>query len=337
MEWKFATTLIGSQPYTNAVDAVAKTLDGRITCPSWPQLPSKGINESMYMQTGCHLPGLKVVDDKIFVDLNDYDPTEIYMAILENDVDYFVHPPNTFEGLYQFLENDVSSFTAVKGQVTGPISEGLQILDSESRPVIYDESYSEIVRKTINMMAKWQARRLSMANSKVMIFFDEPSLSILGTPFASISDEQAKAWINEALEDVDAYRGVHCCGNTNWEMILSTNIDILSFDAYLYGNNITMYPEALTKYISKGAAIAWGIIPNDNVSVDIETVDSLVERFEGLFDRLEEKGINRQKAAEQSIITPQCGLNGMSQENVDKVFDLMKGVSDEMRRRYGFE
>jgi len=337
MEWKFATTLIGSQPFINAVDAVAKTLDGRVTCPSWPQLPSKGVNESMYMQTGCHLPGLKVIDDKISVDLNDYDPTEIYTAILEENVDYFVHPPNMFEGLYQFLEHDVSGFTAVKGQVTGPISEGLQILDSSSRPVIYDESYSEIVRKTVNLMAKWQSRRLSMMNPNVMMFFDEPSLSILGTPFASVSDEQAKTWINEALEDVDAYRGVHCCGNTNWEMILSTDIDILSFDAYLYGNNLVMYPDALTKYISKGASIAWGIIPNDNVSIDIENVDTIVERFEGIFDKLEEKGINRQKAAEQSIITPQCGLNGLTQENVDKVFDLMKGVSDEMRRRYGFE
>ncbi len=337
MEWKFATTLIGSQPYTNPVEAVDKILDGRVSCPSWPQMPSKGINESMYMQTGAHLPGLKVVDEKIFVDLNDYDPMEIYNAILTDDVDYFVHPPNMFTGLYQFLGQDTSSFMAVKGQVTGPISEGLQILDSEGRPVIYDESYCEIVRKTINMMAKWQARRLSMANDKVIIFYDEPSLSILGTPFVSLSDDQAKEWINEVLEDVDAYRGVHCCGNTNWEMILSTDIDILSFDAYQYGDNILMYPDALTKFFAKGASIAWGIIPNSDDALETETVDSIVQRFEALFDKLEQKGINRQKAAEQSIITPQCGLNGVSVENVDKVLDLLSGVSKEMRSRYGFE
>ncbi len=337
MEWKFATTLIGSQPYTNPVEAVEKTLDGRVSCPSWPQMPSKGINESMYMQTGAHLPGLNVMDEKMTVDLNNYDPMEIYGAILSDDVDYFVHPPNMYAGLYQFLVQDLSSFTAVKGQVTGPISEGLQILDAEGRPVIYNESYSEIVRKTINMTAKWQARRLSMANEKVIIFYDEPSLSILGTPFVSLSDEQAKEWINEVLEDVDAYRGVHCCGNTNWEMILSTDIEILSFDAYQYGDNILMYPDALTRFFGKGGSIAWGIIPNSDDALAVETVDSIVTRFEALFDKIEEKGINRQKAAEQSIITPQCGLNGVSIENVDKVLDLLSGVSKEMRRRYGFE
>lgn len=337
MEWKFATTLIGSQPYTNPVEAVSKTIDGRVSCPSWPQMPAKGLEERMFYQTGVYLPGLKVSDDKIIVDLDSYDPTDIYTAILNDDVDYFVHPPNVYEGLYQFLENDVSSFTAVKGQVTGPISEGLQIADSRARPVIYDESYSEIVRKTVNMMAKWQARRLSMCNSTVIMFYDEPSMSVLGTPFASISDEQAIQWINEVLEGVDAFRGVHCCGNTNWEMLLSTNIEIMSFDAYLYGDNILMYPDALNKFYAKGGSLAWGIVPNADDSIVVETVDSLVSKLEALFDKLEEKGINRQKAAAHSLITPQCGLGGTSIENVDKVFDLLAGVSAEMRSRYGFE
>ena len=215
MDWNFATTLIGSLPFANSIDSVDITLDGRVACPSWPQLPTRGINESMYVQTGAYLPGLKIDGDKIIVDLNDYDPTEAYTAILSDDIDHFIHPPELYEGMYEILNRDLSKYDAVKGQVTGPISEGLQILDKNSRPVIYDESYSEIVRKTVNMMAKWQARRLSMSNNNVIIFFDEPSLSILGTPFASISDDQARAWINESMDGVDAFRGIHCCGNTN--------------------------------------------------------------------------------------------------------------------------
>ncbi len=336
MDWNFATTLIGSQPYVNSVESVDITLDGRVTCPSWPQLPTRGINESMYVQTGTHLPGLTIDGDKISVDLGNYDPTEIYTAIISEDIDYFIHPPELYEGMYEFLNRDLSKFEAVKGQVTGPISEGLQILDKESRPVIYDESYCEIVRKTVNMTAKWQARRLAMANGNVIIFFDEPSLSILGTPFASVSDEQAKTWINEAMDGVDAFRGIHCCGNTNWAMILSTDIDILSFDAYNYGDNLLMYPNELTEFLSKGKSIAWGIIPNSDDAVEKETVETIVAKLESLFDKLEEKGINRKKAAHQSIITPQCGLSGLTPENANKVFDLLDGVSKEMKRRYGF-
>ena len=337
MDWNFATTLIGSLPHTNSVDAIDKILDGRISCPSWPQLPARGYKEGMYVQTGAHLPGLKIDGDKATVDLSDYDPTEAYMAILNDDVDYFVYPTDLFSGLFELLERDVKSFQAVKGQVTGPISEGLQVLDATDRPVIYDESYGEIVRKTVNMAAKWQAKRLSSMNSNVIIFFDEPSLSMLGTPFASISDEQAKDWINEALEGVDCYRGIHCCGNTNWPLLLSTNIDILSLDAYQYGNNLIMFPDELTEFYEKGGTVAWGIVPSNNDDIETETVESLVAKMEEIFDKMEEKGINRKKAAAQSMITPQCGLGLMDLPNVDKVFDLLEGVSKALKERYGLQ
>ena len=337
MDWNFATTLIGSQPYKNSVEAIDKTLDGRVSCPSWPQLPARGYKESMYVQTGAHLPGLKIDGDKAKVDLSDYDPTEAYTAIVMDDVDYFVYPSDLYAGFFELLERDVSSFQAVKGQVTGPISEGLQILDANDRPVIYDEAYGEIVRKTVNMSAKWQAKRLSSMNSNVIIFFDEPSLSMLGTPFASISDEEAMNWINEALDGVDCYRGIHCCGNTNWSMLLKTNIDILSIDAYQYGENLVMFPDELTQFYEKGGAVSWGIVPSSDEAIETETMESLVARMEAIFDKMEEKGINRQKAASQSLITPQCGLGLVDVDNVDKVFDLLQGVSKALKERYGLQ
>ena len=337
MDWNFATTLIGSQPYKNSVEAIDKTLDGRVSCPSWPQLPARGYKESMYVQTGAHLPGLKIDGDKAKVDLSDYDPTEVYTAIVTEDVDYFVYPADLYAGFFELLERDVSSFQAVKGQVTGPISEGLQILDADDRPVIYDEAYGEIVRKTVNMSAKWQAKRLSSMNSNVIIFFDEPSLSMLGTPFASISDEEAMNWINEALDGVDCYRGVHCCGNTNWSMLLKTNIDILSIDAYQYGENLVMFPDELTEFYEKGGAVAWGIVPSSDEAIEAETVESLVARMESIFDKMEEKGINRQRAASRSLITPQCGLGLVDPDNIDKVFDLLQGVSKALKERYGLQ
>lgn len=334
MDWNFATTLIGSLPHKTAAEAVDTALCGKIECPSWPQLPARGYCESMYLQTGGHLPGLQVDGDKVLVDLDNYDPTEAYMAILGEDVGYFEMEEEYHAGFYEFIGRDLSSFKAIKGQVTGPISEGLQVQDITGRPVIYNESYAEIVRKTVNMVAKWQVAKLKEFNDNVIMFFDEPSMSLLGTPFASISDEEAVAWINEALEGVDAIKAIHCCGNTNWSLVLSTNIDILNFDAYVYGKNIVLYPEEISAFLDRGGAIAWGIIPNSDL-VSGETPETLADRLMGHIDELVSKGIDRDLLIKRSLISPQCGLGGADLELVDEILDLLDGTSKELRKRCG--
>ncbi len=333
-DWNFATTLIGSLPCKSPKEAVDKVLGGHVECPSWPQLPIRGNCESMYLQTGEHLPGIYMRDDKIIVDLGNYDPTEAYMAILGEDVDYFAAMEDHHAGLYEFLSRDLSQYKAIKGQVTGPISEGLLVEDSTGRPVIYDESYAEIVRKTVNMAAKWQTRELRKLNDNVIMFFDEPSISLLGTPFASISDEQAVSWINEAIEGVDAITAIHCCGNTNWPLVLSTNIQLLNFDAYVYGKNITLFPDEIGAFLDRGGILAWGIVPNSSL-VEGETPESLSDRLCEHIDDLVKKGIDRDVIAKQSMITPQCGLGGAEDDYVNAILELLDGTSKEMRKRCG--
>jgi len=335
MDWKFATTLIGSMPFYEPEDALDLILDGRVDCPSWPQL-SRGIRESMYVQTGAHLPGLRIEGEKVFADLDDYDPTEIYEAIVFENEEFFKPPEKCHAGFYGLLSNDISRFRAVKGQVTGPISEGLQIQDVNGRSVIYDETYGEIVRKTVCMTARWQAHRLMKANDCVIMFFDEPSLSLLGSPFAQISEEDAVNWLNEAMEGVEGYRAVHCCGNTDWGMVLRTKLDILSFDAYSYSDNLALYIDDLKAFIDRGGALSWGLIPNREEDLSRETVRSLCAKLENVMEKLQSKGLDKGLIARRSLITPQCGLEGLTPEAVDSVLDLLSGVSREMKGRYGF-
>lgn len=335
MDWKFATTLIGSMPFSEPGDALNKILDGRVDCPSWPQL-SRGIKESMYVQTGAHLPGLRISGNKVFVDLDDYDPTDVYEAIISENEEFFKPPEKCHTGFYGLLRNDVSRFRAVKGQVTGPISEGLQIQDVNGRSVIYDETYGEIVRKSVCMTARWQAHRLMKANDCVIMFFDEPSLSLLGSPFAQISEDDAVHWLNEAMEGVEGYRAVHCCGNTDWGMVLRTKLDILSFDAYNYSGNLALYAEDLKAFMDRGGALSWGIVPNREEDLRKETVRSLCAKLENTVGKLQSKGLDPSQIARRSLLTPQCGLDGLSPEAVDSVLDLLSGVSKEMKGRYGF-
>jgi len=201
--------------------------------------------------------------------------------------------------------------------------------------VIYDETYSEIVRKTVNMTAKWQADGLSKCNKNVIMFFDEPSLTLLGTPFASISNDQAVEWINEAMDGLQCSKGIHCCGNTDWGMVLRTNADILSFDAYAYSHTIAMFSDDVSEFLERGGTLSWGLIPSSDDIVDIETPKNLAKIFIDNINALVKKGVDEDLIARRSIITPQCGLGGMTAENADRSLKMLREVSEIMKKHYG--
>jgi methionine synthase II (cobalamin-independent) len=337
MQRNFATTLIGSLPYDNAKLALDRILENKVTYPAWPQLPALGYSESMYVQTGCYLPGVEIdiKNSRINADTVNYDPTDIYTAILSEDISHFKHPEKYHRGLYEFIKRDTSKFKAVKGQVTGPISQGLQIADKNGRPVIYDDSYSEIVRKTVNMAAKWQADELSKRNRNVIMFFDEPSLTLLGTPFASISNDQAVEWINESMDGLECSKAIHCCGNTDWSLVLRTNIDILSFDAYAFAHTVAMFADEVEQFLQRGGTLSWGLIPSTDDAIELETADNLVKLFKDHINALVRKGIDEDLIVKGSMLTPQCGLGGVTTNNADKALDMLSKVSEAMKKHYG--
>ena len=97
------------------------------------------------------------------MDLERYDPEAFYTAVLGEDLDFFKYPQEGFRGLYEVLSRQLPRVKAIKGQVTGPISCGLQVFDQNGKSAIYDDAYGEIIRKNLNMCARWQERELANA------------------------------------------------------------------------------------------------------------------------------------------------------------------------------
>jgi len=336
MDWNCSATLIGSLPHRDPAAALDLILSSGIDVPAWPQLPSRGYEENMYAQTAVTLPGAHIDAERkaITVDLDDYDPMEFYTALLSEDLEYYRHPPEYFGGLYELLDRELQGFMAVKGQITGPISEGLQIFDQDGRAVIYDDSYGEIVRKNVNMMARWQVQELRRVNSNPLMFFDEPTLTMLGTPFASVAADDAVAWINESMENVEAHKAIHCCGNTDWPMVMSTSADILSFDAYAYGHTIALYPEETAAFLERGGALAWGMVPNTAEGAAIEDPESLMGLLEMHMSALVDKGLDMDLLLRRCLLTPQCGLGGLEEDAVPAVMELLSGLSRALKERH---
>ena len=295
-----------------------------------------GFQENMYIQFSQNLPGTKVDKEnkRVSVNLLDYDPEDIYMKIISEDADLFPLPPENFSGFYEFISRDLPSCKAIKGQITGPISLGLQMTDQDDKPAIYDPSYAEILRKNLKYTAIWQERELKKKGERTIIFIYEPYLSIIGTPFASISPADAVSWIDEVVSGLEDMKGIHCCANTDWPLVMSMNIDVLSFDAYDYGYTIALYPEEVSAFLERGGCLSWGIIPNNEDALKNTDCASVISHFEQLVTDLAGKGVDKELLLKNSILTPQCGLSGLSEDASEDAMKLLIDVSKAVKEKY---
>jgi len=252
---------------------------------------------------------------------------------MENDITNYVISPEYAAGLHSFLSMKKEPPLAVKGQVTGPISWGLSVTDG-LHYVAYNETLAEAVARHLRLKASWQENILSQISPSTIIFIDEPYLTSLGSPFVSLSSEQVVALLEETLAGITGIKGLHCCGNADWSMLLSLPIDILSFDAYNYTTALGVYPTEVKSFLEQGRAIAWGIIPNDEESLAKETVASLNDRLEEAMAPFTRDGLRFRQLIAQGLLTPSCGLASLSLEATEQALELLAELSTRLRKRY---
>ncbi|HEY3314067.1 MAG TPA: methionine synthase [Bacillota bacterium] len=351
-------TGIGSLPFRDPEEACRFILDRLPELPFWPQLPKRGPSENMYVQFGPGLPGLAEEGPDLILDRGaggggvggnvaggggeaapDYDQAlaALYQRCLEDDYDWPLRCDHA-AGFYALTEGHAAAVgraLAVKGQITGPVSYGLTVQGRDKRLLIYDETAFDGVVKGLALQAKWQERALRRLNPATILFLDEPSMAAFGSAYYNLSRDQVIAAIKEVTAGLEGLTGVHCCGNTDWSVLIDAGLDILSFDAYYYAKNLSLYPEAVSGFIARGGLLAWGIVPTDTNDAVKETASTLVDRLEQALTWFEDKGLDRERLVRQSLITPSCGLGGRPVETAERAFRLVLGVSEEIRRRYG--
>lgn len=314
---KFLATGIGSLPFLNAQEAVEFILDnfkGHI--PFWPQLPKISFFESMHIQYSEGFPGRVIELDKKNMYIDTQRPSFIeefekcFNAINDNNLDYFAISPEYSAGFHQFIKGiKKKEFNFIKGQVIGPISFGMILLDEKNKPLLFNSELGEIVPQFLGFKAKWQINEFKKAsNSKIILFIDEPYLVAVGTSqFGSLDKAKIVSNLNSVVKVIHgegALAGVHCCGNTDWSICLGTDIDILSFDAFGFLDSLFIYKDSLNKFIKRKGVAACGIVPNNQ---DFK-LDGYLESALGILKRkpmLLENG---------ALITPSCGCGTVSDD-----------------------
>jgi len=135
------------------------------------------------------------------------------------------------------------------------------IVDQNQRPILYDEVLADAVAKHLSIKARWQETELAKLVPRTLMVIDEPYMASFGSAFVALSREQVIGLLNEVMSGLRGLKGVHCCGNTDWSILLETATDILSLDAYEYAETLALYPEEVTRFLARGGIIAWGVVP----------------------------------------------------------------------------
>jgi hypothetical protein len=342
---KFSATAIGSFPHKDVDDACNLVLRTLTEIPCWPQLPERDMREEMCVQYTEGLPFLKLYpeDKKIYVDIpndNTDELEEFYTKYLSDDVELFPISQEFSIGFMNMIrrlqEAKPEGMIAIKGQIVGPITLAASLKGTDDIPLLHNSTFFDAVVKLLAMKACWQLEKFSIFHVPMIMFLDEPYLSSYGSAFASLKKEQIVNSLNEIFQSIhnrQSLAGIHCCGNTDWPMLMETQVDIISFDAYGYMEKMLIYRQEINSFFKRGGIMAWGIVPTSQ-DVNEATTDSLLEKLESAIDSLVKKGIERSLINENSLITPSCGTGTMTIEDAEKAMILTHDVSMRIKEKY---
>ena len=147
---------------------------------------------------------------------------------------HYIRNPGALSCLEAFKRN---RFDVVKVQCVGPAT----LLQNGYEE---DDALSRIYRHIEAILDGLEAE-------ETILFLDEPALGYAGFDYRRL-------W-TPLFASFPVVRGVHVCGNMQWDQLFDAEIEIISFDAAKY--DITKYYDS-----RNGKRIAWGIERPANVA-----------------------------------------------------------------------
>jgi len=339
----FKTTCIGSIPFQDIEPTCRKILEDPSLIPFWPQFVQRSYLEDMIIQYNEALPLIQINKEKKSLSISasadrESELVTFYDRFLAQDIDYFAISRTCAPGLYAMNEiikqDGINEKHFIKGQTVGPVTFAAAVTSPDGKSIIHDPELLEAMTNGLAIKGLWQIMELKKSGKRPIIFLDEPYLSGFGSAFNPLQRHEVinilQSVINYLRENSDTLIGIHCCGNTDWAMLIEAGPDIINFDAYEYMDYFLLYPDDIVRFIREGGTIAWGIVPTSNFTGN-ETVEDLASKLDQGLKRIHEWGISPDTLAERSILTPACGMGTMTPEAAKRGLDLLSGLSLRLR------
>ena len=330
------TTAMAVMPHRDAAAALelALTLD----VPFWPQLPNLDYREDMYVQAAEHFPGAVVDMDRRTLRFS----MERFLAEFEETMARFDDPGvfdisrNASQVYHLFLDQDLAGRAAIRGQLEGPVSFGFNVLDDNDRPILFDDSIRPFMFEFMARRLNVQLARLRQRNDNAFMFIDEPGLQFIFSAMSGYGEQQAKADLDLFFASVERPRGIHLCGNPDWEFLLGLDMDVLSLDIYSNAEIFATCAKPLARFLDRGGVVVWGIVPTGFEAFAKESLGFLVMKLEAIWQHLCRKDLDLGQLLSRSLLSPAtcCLVNPDGGQTVAGAFALVNSLSRQLREKY---
>lgn len=311
---------VGSLPHVDPVEAARVALALTPELPAAPQLPRRHALEGMLAQVAAGVPGVSVAADgaSLVVDRR-------RLAAPADDAEL---DPDAWAGALTFLE--VASATGHRGpiklQVTGPVTFGLALVAAGVKPARAFPAAGAIVRQRVRALLR--RANDGLPDAPVVLVLDEPGLTAYLADGFPLGADDTIDLLSGGLAAAKgaALAGVHCCGPTDWRLVLHAGPDLLSMPV-----DATVGDDAagLSAFLDRGGWIAWGAVPTDRPIGDREDVHW--RNLTSLWCDLSRNGCDPMRLRTQAILTPACGLGLHRPEQVGPVHALVRRVAERVQ------
>ncbi|MEW5736539.1 MAG: hypothetical protein AB1921_16965 [Thermodesulfobacteriota bacterium] len=328
------TTAMAVMPHQDADRALEAALG--LDVPFWPQLPRLSYYEDMYVQASEHFPGIVLDMEKQTLRFS----SEKFALELDEafahyeEPEYFDITPDYSSVYHRFLGMDLRDRPAIRGQLEGPVSFGFNIKDENDRPIIFDDTVRPFMLEFMAKRVNVQLGKLKKMNENAFMFIDEPGLQFVFSALSGYDGVKAKADLDTFFSMIERPRGVHLCGNPDWDFLLNLDTEILSLDVFSNGNIFISYHQAIKRFLERGGRLVWGIVPTNVEPFEQKGgLDTLSEYLLELWNTLDKKGIDRGFLLSRSMIGPAtcCLVNPDGEVTVEKAFKVVRDLSCKLR------
>ena len=337
-------TAIGSLPHQDMEAALDLVFAKTPACPHWPQLQSLRYTEQMEIQPVEGLPGVRHLPEQksVYVDTaaGEEELAAFYEKALAAEagegLDFFAMGPDYAQGFHAFLarlEALGRRLPLVKAQIVAPFSFGYTIHDQDGKPILFHPAWADACMRLLALKSLWQIKLLQQHAVHVLFFLDEPMLSAYGsTAMLTVSREEVIERLNQVVDPLRAQGaivGMHCCGNTDWGLVMESNLDVINFDAYNYGPTLAIYPDEVNRFLQRGGWFAVGIVPTifpGPEAIDKEDEESITNRLAAWVAEMARAGVDRERLVRQIVVTPACGCGTLSRAQSEKIYDIVAHI-----------